>query len=125
MKLSSFLLVKAIISLLFGIGFILIPVSVWSIYGVTTDLAGLFSTRFFAALLIGVGLICWLARNADPNALKGITLSLFIADAIGFIVALIGQLSGVMNALGWIVVAIWLFLALGLGYYRFLKPGNP
>jgi hypothetical protein len=29
-----------------------------------------------------------------------------------------------MNALGWITVAIWLFLALGLGYYRFLAPST-
>jgi hypothetical protein len=125
MKLSSFLVVKAIISLVFGIGFVLMPVIVWSIYGVTVDSVGLLATRFFAALLIGVGLICWLTRNADSNALKSITLSLFIADTIGFIVALAGQLSGIMNALGWIIVAIWLLLALGLGYFRFLKPSTP
>ena len=122
MKLSSFLMVKAIISLLFGIGFAVIPVAMWSIYGVTLDPVGLLVTRFFGACLIGIGLICWLTRNADWNALKGITLSLCIADTIGFIVALSGQLSGNMSTLGWINVAIWLLLALGLGYFRFLKP---
>ena len=50
-----------------------------------------------------------------------ITQPLFTGDPIGFIVALIGQLGGVMNGLGWITVAIWLFLALGLGYFRFLS----
>ena len=124
MKLSSFLVVKAIISLAFGIGFAVIPAAVWSIYGVTLDSTGVFMTRFVAALLIGVGLICWFTRNADWNALKGIILSLCIADTIGFIVALVGQLSGNMNTLGWIVVAIWLLLALGLGYFRFLKPST-
>ena len=124
MKLSSFLVVKAIISLLFGIGFAVIPAAVWSIYGVTLDSTGVFMTRFVAALLIGVGLICWFTRNADASALKGITLSLCIADTIGFIVALVGQLAGDMNALGWIIVAIWLLLALGLGYFRFLKPST-
>jgi hypothetical protein len=125
MKLSSFLVVKAIISLAFGIGFVAIPVAVWSIYGVTLDPVGILMTRFLAACLIGIGLICWFSRNADSNTLKGITLSLFIADTIGFIVALSGQLSGNMNTLGWIVVAIWLLLALGLGYFRFLKPSTP
>ena len=80
--------------------------------------------RFFGALLIGIGLILWLSRNADWNILKVVTLSLFIADTIGFIVALVAQLAGVMNSLGWIIVAIWLLLALGLGYFRFLKPAN-
>ena len=124
MKLSSFLVVKAIISLAFGIGFVAIPVAVWSIYGVALDSPGIFMTRFVGALLIGVGLICWFTRNADWTALKVITLSLCIADTIGFIVALSGQLSGTMNTLGWIVVAIWLLLALGLAYFRFLKPAN-
>jgi len=124
MKLSSFLVVKAIITLAFGIGFIVIPAAVWSIYGVTLDPVGILMTRFLAACLIGIGLICWLARNAEWNALKGITLSLFIADTIGFIVALSGQLSGIMNTLGWIIVAIWLLLALGLGYFRLLKSGT-
>ena len=124
MKLSNFLVVKAIISVAFGIGFLVIPAAVWSIYGVTLDPIGVLMTRFFGACLVGIGLICWLTRNADSSALKGITLSLCICDTIGFIVALCGQLSGQMNALGWIIVAIWLLLALGLGYFRFLKPGN-
>ena len=124
MKISSFLMLKAIISLVFGIGFIAIPTAVWSIYGVELDPAGIMTTRFFGACLVGIGLICWITRNGDSNTLKGITLSLCIADTIGFIIALTAQLSEVINALGWINVAIWLLLALGLGYFRFLKPGT-
>jgi hypothetical protein len=124
MKLSSFLMAKAIISLVFGIGFVAIPAAVWSMYGVTLDPVGILMTRFLAACLIGIGFVCWITRNADFNTLKGITLSLFIADTIGFIVALSGQLGGLMNTLGWIIVAIWFLLALGLGYFRFLKPST-
>jgi len=124
MKISSFLMLKAIISLLFGIGFIAIPTAVWSVYGVTLDPSGIIMTRFFGACLLGIGLICWVTRNADFNTLKGIMLSLCIADTIGFILALSMQLSGMVNALGWINVAIWLLLALGLGYFRFLKSGT-
>ena len=78
-------------------------------------------TRYVGACLIGIGLVCLLCRSVADNALRGITLALFIGDMVGFIVALIGQLSGIMNALGWMCVAIWLLLAFGLGYYRFLK----
>ncbi len=124
MKLSTFFMVKAIVCFVFGIGFGVVPVTVGSIYALTLDPDGLIMARFFAALLIGVGLILWLSRNADWNTQKGITLSLFIADTIGFIVALAGQLAGNMNSLGWIIVVIWLLLALGLGYFRFSKPAN-
>ncbi len=121
MKLGNFLVVKAIISLAFGIAFVLVPAAVMSLYGVTLDPAGILMARFFGACLIGIGLICWFDRSADRDALQGITLALFVGDTVGFIVALLGQLSGLMNALGWAIVAIWLLLALGLGYFRFLK----
>jgi hypothetical protein len=122
MKLSTFLIIKAIVCFIFGIGYVLIPVTVGTMYAINLDPDGVIMARFFAALLIGIGLILLLLRNADWNVLKGITLSLCIADTIGFIIALVGQLTGVMNGLGWIIVAIWFLLALGLGYYRFLKP---
>jgi hypothetical protein len=121
MKLSNFLVVKAIISLAFGIAFVLIPAAVMSLYGITLDSTGVFMARFIGACLIGIGLICWFDRSADHEALQGITLALFVGDTVGFIIALLGQLSGLMNALGWVIVAIWLLLALGLGYFRFLK----
>ena len=124
MKLSTFLMVKAIICFLFGIGYIVVPTTVGSWYDITLDPDGVIMSRFFAAFLIGIGLILCLCRNADWNSLKNITLSLFIADTIGFIIALVGQLTGVMNSLGWIIVAIWFLLALGLGYFRFLKPAS-
>jgi hypothetical protein len=122
MKLSNFLVVKAVISLAFGIAFALVPTAVMSLYGVTLDLGGAMMARFLGACLVGIGLICWLDRNADPQVLQGITLALCIGDTVGFIVALLGQLSGLSNALGWVNVVIWLLLALGLGYFRFLKP---
>ena len=124
MKLSTFLLVKAIICFLFGIGYLVIPTTVGSWYDITLDSDGVIMSRFFAALLIGIGLILWLCKDADWNLLKVITLSLCIADTIGFIVALVAQLTGLMNALGLIIVAIWFMLASGLGYFRFLKPAK-
>lgn len=124
MKLSTFLMVKSIICIVFGIGFAVVPTTVGSIYAIIPDPDGLIMTRFFGAAFIGIGLILWHCKNADWNTLKGITLSLCIADTVGFIVALLGQLSGNVNAVGWVNVALWLVFALGLGYFRFLKPAN-
>ena len=121
MKISTFLVVKAVISLFFGAGFVFMPAAVMSIYGTTLNPSGALMGQLVGACLVGIGLICWFDRKAKPEALQAITLSLFIADTIGFLVCLIGQISGLMSALGWMVVAIWLFLALGLGYFRFLK----
>jgi hypothetical protein len=69
--------------------------------------------------LIGIGAVCWAVKGAVENELvQGLILALFFADTIGFVVIVWGQLAGVLIALGWVNVAIWLFLTLGLGYFR-------
>jgi hypothetical protein len=124
MKLNNFLAVKAVISLIFGIAFATAPAALMSMYAVTLSVDGAFMARLLGACLVGIGLICWLNRSADPKVLQGITFSLFFADTIGFIVALLWQSSGSINAFGWVNVIVWLLLALGLGYFRFLKPSS-
>ena len=73
--------------------------------------------------MIAIRLVCWAAKGADESELvQRLILGLFAADAIGSVMIVWGQLAGVLNALGWVNVAIWMFLTLGLGYFRFLKP---
>jgi hypothetical protein len=79
--------------------------------------------RYLGAGLIGIGLVCWFGKNVANDGRRGITLALFIGDTIGFVVALMMQLSGTVNALGWVNVLIWLLLALGNGYCRFMRLG--
>lgn len=95
-----------------------------SSYGITLDTVGTIMSRYFGAAILGLGLICWLYRNADFKTLEGITLSLFVADTLGFIIALLAQFTGLLNALGWVNVIIWLCLAFGLGYFRFIRSAT-
>jgi hypothetical protein len=46
------------------------------------------------------------------------------ATPIAFLVALLAQLSGVMNALGWSAVVIYLGLALGNAYFLLVRPAG-
>ena len=124
MKLSHFLSVKAIISLLFGVILIAVPVAFMSVFGVVLDPAGSVMARLLGAMLVAVGLICWFEKNREPNQLKGITSALFVGDSIGFIVLLMAQLAGMFNGLGWANAALWLLLALGLGYFRFVQSDD-
>ena len=125
MKLSSLMAIKAIIVVVFGVGFVLIPATVMSVYGVTLDPGGVYMTQLFGAAFILLGILLWFARTASASdvALRAIVLAVAIGDTIGFLVALLAQLSGVVNALGWVTVALYLLLALGFGYFRFAKPG--
>jgi len=121
MSRSLFLKIKAVISVLFGISMAFFSSLLMPIYGVTLTASGTLAIQWAGACLFGIGLICWFASNADRSELvSGILLSLCICDTIGFVVSLLAQLAGVMNVLGWSTVGLWLILALGLGYFRFI-----
>ena len=123
MKLSTMMVIKAIVCLVFGILFVLAPEPLMSFYGVTLGSGGILVARLYGASLIGNLLLTWFARNdAGSQALRASVLALFVYDAIGFVVALVAVLSGVMNTLGWTVAGLYLLLALGFGYFQFVKP---
>ena len=124
MKLSNLFIVNAIIALVYGISFVLAPTIVLSLYGMTQGTSEALAGQYFGVALIAIGLLTWFARSVtDSDAQRAIILALLISDVIGVIVSLLGTFSGVMNALGWSAVGIYLFLTLGYGYFQFMKPG--
>lgn len=123
MKLSNLLVINAIVALVYGISFVLAPATVLSLYGVTQGPGEKLAGQFFGVALIGIGLLTWFARNiADPDTQRAISLALLVSDIIGVIVAVLGTVSGVMSAVGWSAVIIYLLLALGFAYFQFVKP---
>ena len=125
MKLGTFLIIAAVVSVLFGLGLVLLAGPLMSLYGISLSPGGLIIARLLGAALLGYAVLTWCARKAeDSEARKAIILSIFISDAIGFIVALIGRLSGAVNAFGWSTVIIYLLLALGFGYFQFIKKST-
>jgi len=122
MNVSSFLKLKSVISVLYGLCMLLFYAVLMPIYGITLNQSGAMMTQWTGATFIGIGLICWFASQADSSELlKGILASLFICDTASFIVSFIGQIGGVANMLGWSTVATWFFFSMGLGYYRFVS----
>jgi hypothetical protein len=125
MKLKILFIITAICAVVFGVAFLIIPTELYSLYAVDSTEGLNYMGQLFGAALIGLGLIAWSARNAnDSDARKAIVLSFFIADGIGFIVALIGQLNSIVGPLGWLTVAIYLLLTIGFGYNQFSKPSS-
>ena len=123
MKLSTLFTLNAIVAVLFGLGFALVPATLVSLYGATLDAAGIYVARLFGAEVLGYATLTWFARNAEESgARRAIVLSCFVSWAVGFVCALIGQLSGVVNALGWLTVGLHLLFALGYAYFQFMKP---
>ena len=123
MKLSTLMTTNAVVAAVFGIAFVLVPAQVMSLYGVEESAALNHVGQLFGASLISLAVLTWSARNAAQSAArKAIVLALFFGEAVGFLLALIGQLTNVVSALGWSTVAIYLLLALGFGYFQFARP---
>ena len=128
MKLKTLMIINAIVAIVFGVVFVIIPSQVYSLYGPGIgDATGVlnYMGQLFGATLIGFGLLTWTARDAaESEARKAIVLALFVSDGIAFVVALIGQMNNVVNALGWSTVAIYFLLALGFGYFQIFKKDS-
>jgi len=118
MKLKTLLIIKAIVCLCLGIPILLIPNFVYSIFGATLAAGGVFAAREYGASMIGNLMLTWFARNSQESEARwAIILALFVYDAIGFVVTLIAILTNALNSLGWLIVVLYLFLALGFGYF--------
>jgi len=123
MKLSGLMIVNAIIAAVFGIGFVLVPDQVISLYSAETGATLDLMCQLFGASLLGFAALTWLARNApDSDARRAIVVALFVGDLVGCVVALLARLGGVVNTLGWSTVGIYLVLAIGFGYFAFAAP---
>lgn len=123
MKLQHLLVFAALVSILYGLGLLLVPDQLFSFYGVSQDAASTLMGRLFSAALIGLGFVAWFARGIDESATrKAVVPSFLIGAVVGLIVSAHGVYSGVMNTMGWSVVVIYLLLALGFAYHQFTKP---
>ena len=126
MRLNILMVLNAIVAGVFGVVFVLVPGRLVSLYGVTADASLTYVAQLFGAALIALAVVTWMARNAaDSDARRAIVLGLAIGNIVGFVIALIGQLGAVVNALGWSTVVIYLLLALGFGFFALRKPASP
>ena len=116
--------VASILAFIFALGEIFMPARLSSFYNVTLNDTGLYFAQVFGAALLGFGLLNWLGRDfGDNQARQALTTANFAFDAVGFIFSLLAQLGGVggVNALGWSTVILFLLLAAGFGYFRFMS----
>ena len=124
MTYRNVLTVSAILSFLFGLGFMLMPGQLVTLYNVQLDDAGRFVGQLYGVTLFGFGVLNWFAREfADGSVQRALLTANFLTAALGFLFSLFGQLGGVagVNALGWSTVLLYLLLALGFGYLRFMR----
>jgi len=126
MKLNTFLAIGAVLAVIYGLGFLLVPAQTIGLYGITLDVNGLFVARYLGSAFLGVAVLTWMARSlTSQEALRPIILGDFVISLTGLFVAVWDAFAGAGNALSWATVVIYLFLSLGFGYFQFVaSPGS-
>jgi hypothetical protein len=125
MQQSPFFVVVAVISALFGLGFLLIPDQLAILYGTTgNDLASMMG-RFFGSALIAVAIIVFMARDLGASpALTGVLWGGLVLSVIDALLTLWSTSTGLLNALGWVTVIVDVLLAAGFAYLLFVRPAS-
>lgn len=125
MKFSAFMVIYAVVSAAFGLGFVFMPGQILPIYGMEPNTALKLVGQFLGAALVSLALLTWLVRNLSASETRrAVVLALLVGETIGFFLALIGQINGIFNFLGWSVVAVYLLFTLGLAYFQFSKSAS-
>ena len=123
MKLSTFMAIAAVLALVFGLAFILVPTQTMSLYGITLEAGGQWLGRYLGSAFLGIAVLTWRARKAaQGDALRAVILGDLVVAVTGLIVAVLNKISGSGNALVWSTVVIYVFLTGGFGYFYFAKP---
>ena len=122
MKFQTLMVIKAVVCLGLGVPILLAPVFLYSLFGASLNPGGVFAAREYGASLMGNMLLTWFARNAiESDARRAIVLALCVYDAVGFVITLMAQFTGVLGPLGWFAAAIYLFFAIAFGYFLLPK----
>ncbi len=119
MKLRALLVLTALVSLVYGVAFVLAPGQPLALYGITTGPGELLMGRFYGAALLGFAMLAWSARNViDAAAQRAVVLGFLVFTVIGLVISVRGTLAGTMSGVGWSAAAIFLVFALGFGYFQ-------
>ena len=111
---------QAVLWLLAAVFLVLAPTLIVSFFGSSYTPFTIMLARLFGAELTGLALVSWITRDpSELGTLRGLALSYFICNSLGFFVTLFGTSSGALLRTGWLLIALYLLYALLFAYLRF------
>jgi FtsH-binding integral membrane protein len=116
-KLKQFLAFAAIITLINGVCYSLIPNVLLPTYGIAPGAPVALGFRLFGSALLIFGLIMWFVRRShDWTALRAVLIGATVGNIVGVIVSLWATLTGVLNGAGWLFVVTYAVLLAGYAW---------
>jgi hypothetical protein len=115
---NTLFLVYLIVEAIFGLGFLFVPDLVMGPMGVTLDETSVTMSRMFGSLLISVPVLVFFARKSTSAEFRrGVVYCVIVYLFASTVVLLIAQIAGLMNSMGWGIVALHLVFLILFGYY--------
>lgn len=122
MSLKLWMSIKAIVVMLFGLGFLLIPAWVGSLFGTSTDETGLILGRYFGMAWVFEAILLWLCKNLPWPEAQKITIAIVISNVIGLVLSLVAVIGGIFSGImGWLAVILFLIFVVVFAYFLFIK----
>lgn len=119
MALRVLALLNLIVGLAFGVGLLIAPGFLLSTYGLPTSDVTLLVARLMGAEFIGLNLMTLLilGQLENPPVARALVIARGLGEGSGAVVAWIGKLAGMGNAMLWSVPALYTLFALGYLYF--------
>ncbi len=89
MSSKLYLTIAAVLAILYGIGFVLIPAKMGELYGVQPEPHAILNVQYFGSALLAWGVIMWFARDLDWAAVRGVLIGSVVGDAVGGLLILL------------------------------------
>jgi threonine/homoserine/homoserine lactone efflux protein len=115
--------IKSVICWVYGLAFLIIPVQILSIYGVTISQDGEMTVRLFGASFVLLAMWLGLERDtSEVSSMRAVAISVAVGDLLGCAIMVYYLLTGTGNILGWFNALLYLLLAIGFGYTLVTEP---
>jgi len=125
MDTRPYLTVTAIVGILYALGFLLIPQTMATFFGNTTEAHAILNIRFCGASTAAWGLIVWFARDWDRVAVRGVLIGSVVGAALVVIINVWATLQGLLNSNAWgSTIIVGLLLLWGLYHLYDLTAGS-
>jgi len=123
MNRTTFLIIAAVITGLFGIGLLLAPAQMAATYGATLNPAGILIARIGGSALVALAWILWGARNGPgAEAMQAVLVAGIAANVLDLLISGYATMNGIIGyGIGWATVVLHLLLAVGFAYFAFGK----
>jgi Na+-driven multidrug efflux pump len=115
---KTMFVVAAILTLLLGVAWTLLPQPMLSSWGVQADEVTVYMARRYGGLFFGYAVIFWLSRASESSAARTAILGGgAVVTSIMAVLSVVGVLTGVVGPAVWSAVVIEMLLAAGFVYF--------